>query len=178
LAEALKHGVIADAEYFDRIAGSRESTARDERALTGLVAESVRIKASVVARDERESGLRKVLNFGHTIGHAIESVSKYSLLHGEAVAIGMALESTLAERIGVAKPGTSDAIRAALDGIGLPSTFPSLDRNAVLAATKSDKKARAGRVEYALPSKVGSMAGEASGWSIRVDDDVVREVLT
>jgi 3-dehydroquinate synthase len=177
LAEALKHGVIADAAYFERIAGSRELTARDERFLTDLIAESVRIKASVVARDEKESGLRKVLNFGHTIGHAIESVSNYQLLHGEAVAIGMALESTLAERLGIAASGTSDAIREALDAIGLPSTFPALDRSAVLAATKSDKKARAGRVEYALPSTVGRMAGEASGWSIPVDDDAVSEVL-
>jgi 3-dehydroquinate synthetase len=178
LAEALKHGVIADAEYFDRIAASRESTARDERSLTGLISQSVRIKASVVGHDERETGLRKVLNFGHTIGHAIESVSNYALLHGEAVAIGMALESALAERIGVATPGTSDAIRAALNGIGLPSTFPALDRDAVIAATRSDKKSRAGRVEYALPQKVGSMAGEASGWSIPVDDDAVSAVLT
>jgi 3-dehydroquinate synthetase len=104
-------------------------------------------------------------------------VSNYKLLHGEAVAIGMALESALAERIGVAKAGTSDAIREALDAIGLPSTFPSLDRTAVLAATRSDKKSRAGRVEYALPSKVGSMAGESSNWSIPVDDDAVQEVL-
>ena len=177
LAEALKHGVIADAGYFERIAASRESTARDERTLTGLIAESVRIKASVVARDERESGLRKVLNFGHTIGHAIESVSNYKLLHGEAVAIGMSLESVLAERLGVAKTGTSDAIRDALNGIGLPTMFPALDRDAVLAATKSDKKARAGRVEYALPSRVGGMAGEANGWSIAVEDDAVASVL-
>ena len=178
LAEALKHGVIADEKYFAKVAASRESTARDERALTGLIAESVRIKASVVAQDERESGLRKVLNFGHTIGHAIESVSNYKLLHGEAVAIGMALESALAEKIGVAKPGTADAIRDALNAIGLPSMFPALDRSAVIAATKSDKKARAGRVEYALPSRVGSMAGEATGWSIPVEDAAVAEVLT
>jgi 3-dehydroquinate synthase len=177
LAEALKHGVIADEKYFAKIAGARESTARDERALTGLISESVRIKASVVARDERESGLRKVLNFGHTIGHAIESVSNYKLLHGEAVAIGMALESALAEKLGIAMPGTSDAIRDALNAIGLPSTFPALDRSAVIAATRSDKKARAGRVEYALPSRVGSMAGESTGWSIPVDDAAVSEVL-
>ena len=178
LAEALKHGVIASAGYFEKIAVSTESTARDERSLTGLIAESVRIKASVVARDERESGLRKVLNFGHTIGHAIESVSNYKLLHGEAVAIGMALEAELAEKIGVARSGTSDAIRDALNAIGLPSTFPALDKKAVLAATKSDKKARAGRVEYALPDKIGSMAGESSGWSIPVDDTAVESVLS
>jgi 3-dehydroquinate synthase len=177
LAEALKHGVIADAAYFARIAEARETTARDDRALTDLVTESVRIKASIVARDERESGLRKVLNFGHTLGHAIESVSNYSLLHGEAVAIGMSLEGEMAERVGVAKTGTAAAIRDALSGIGLPTSFPALDRGAVLAATKSDKKAKAGRVEYSLPSMVGSMAGESSGWSIPVADDVVASVL-
>ena len=178
LAEALKHGVIADADYFGRIAASRESTARDERTLTGLIAESVRIKASIVARDERESGLRKVLNFGHTIGHAIESVSNYALLHGEAVAIGMSLEAALAENVGVAKAGTADAIRDALGAIGLPTMFPALDRSAVLAATKCDKKARAGRVEFALPQKVGAMAGESSGWAIPVEDDLVSAVLS
>jgi 3-dehydroquinate synthase len=177
LAEALKHGVIADEKYFGRIASSRESTARDERALTGLIADSVRIKASVVARDEREAGLRKVLNFGHTIGHAIESVSNYALLHGEAVAIGMALESALAERLGIAAPGTADAVRGALDGLGLPYSFPALDRSAVVEATKADKKARAGRVEYALPAKIGAMAGESNGWSIAVDDADAAAVL-
>ena len=177
LAEALKHGVIADAGYFNRIASSGERTARDERTLTELIADSVRIKASVVARDEREAGLRKVLNFGHTIGHAIESVSNYALLHGEAVAIGMALESALAERLGVAEAGTSETIRGALDAIGLPTTFPALDRGAVVEATKADKKARAGRVEYALPATIGAMAGESTGWSIAVDDDAVASVL-
>jgi 3-dehydroquinate synthase len=177
LAEALKHGVIADATYFQRIAAARESTARDEGALSGLIADSVRIKASVVTRDEREAGLRKVLNFGHTIGHAIESVSNYRLLHGEAVAIGMALEGALAEKLGVAAPGTAAAIRDALDAIGLPWAFPSLAPEAVLEATKADKKARAGRVEYALPAKIGAMAGESSAWSIAVDDDQVSAIL-
>lgn len=177
LAEALKHGVIADAKYFEQIAAARESTARDERALAGLIAESVRIKASIVARDERENGLRKVLNFGHTIGHAIESASNYRLLHGEAVAIGMALEAVLAERIGVAQAGTADAIRGALDAIGLPSAFPALEPGAVLAATKTDKKARGGRVEYALPAGIGAMAGESSAWGIPVDDEQVAAVL-
>ncbi|HET9424341.1 MAG TPA: 3-dehydroquinate synthase [Gemmatimonadaceae bacterium] len=177
LAEALKHGVIADAAYFEKVAAAREGTARDERALTGLIAESVRIKASVVARDERESGLRKVLNYGHTLGHAIESVSHYGLLHGEAVAIGMALEAAIAENAGIAQPGTSAAVRNALEAIGLPSAFPALDGTAVLEATKSDKKARGGRVEYALPSKIGGMAGEATGWGTPVDDDQVVAVL-
>jgi 3-dehydroquinate synthase len=178
LAEALKHGVIASPSYFALIAAARDSTARDEAALTELVAESVRIKASVVARDERESGMRKVLNFGHTLGHAIETVSNYTLLHGEAVAIGMVLEGRLAERIGLAESGTAEAIREALRGIGLPTSLPSLDRDDILRATRADKKARAGRVEYALPTRVGSMAGESSGWATPVEDAQVQAVLT
>lgn len=177
LAEALKHGVVANAEYFALIAAARESTARDDAMLMDVVTESVRIKASIVERDERESGMRKVLNFGHTIGHAIESVSSYRLLHGEAVSIGMVLEANLAERIGVADRGTAAAIHDALTSIGLPTAVPVLDRDAILHATKSDKKARAGRVEYALPARIGQMAAEHSGWGTPVDDSDVRAVL-
>jgi 3-dehydroquinate synthase len=90
----------------------------------------------------------------------------------------MALESMLAENIGVAEPGTADAIRNALTAIGLPSTFPALDAGAVLNATKADKKSRAGRVEYALPAKIGRMAGESTGWGIPVSDDAVLAVLS
>jgi 3-dehydroquinate synthase len=177
LAEALKHGVVASAGYFELVAGARESTARDDATLHDVVSQSVRIKANIVTRDERESGMRKVLNFGHTLGHAIESVSNYRLLHGEAVAIGMALEAQLAERLGIAEKGTAATIHEALAAIGLPTTLPSLDRAAVLTATKSDKKARAGRVEYALPERIGSMAGQATGWGTPVGDSDVAAVL-
>ena len=177
LAEALKHGVVASAPYFELVATARESMARDDATFADVVTQSVRIKAGVVSRDERESGVRKILNFGHTLGHAIESVSNYSMLHGEAVAIGMALEADLAERINVAEVGTAAAIREALRAIGLPMTMPSVDREAVLLATKSDKKARVGRVEYSLPTRIGSMAGQATGWSTPVDDSDVQVVL-
>jgi 3-dehydroquinate synthase len=177
LAEALKHGVVASAEYFDLVATVRESTARDDATLLDVVSQSVRIKANVVLCDERESGMRKVLNFGHTIGHAIESVSNYRLLHGEAVAIGMTLEAHLAERLGIAEAGTATRIQDALTAIGLPTTMPTLDRGAVLSATRADKKARAGRVEYALPECIGSMAGAATGWATPVADADVQAIL-
>lgn len=177
LAEALKHGVVANADYFALIAEARESTARDDATLMDVVSESVRIKAGIVARDEREAGMRKVLNFGHTIGHAIESVSNYRLLHGEAVSIGMVVEATLAERLGVAVSGTAAAIQGALSAIGLPTGVPSLDRDAIVRSTKSDKKSRAGRVEYSLPSRIGQMAAAGTGWGTAVDDSDVRAVL-
>ena len=180
LAEALKHGVIADVSHFEQVLADAPALLDgtiDER-VVDLVATSVAIKAGVVRRDERESGVRKTLNFGHTLGHAIEALSGYTLLHGEAVAIGMVLESELSELLGLARNGTADTVRNAVDRLGLPVRRPS-DQSAeeVLAATRSDKKARAGAVEYALPSAIGAMAGAESSYGIRVPDDVVREVL-
>ena len=182
LAEAIKHGVVADARYFEEtltaLPGVLAPGGTDGAAMEVLVRRSVEIKQAVVARDERESGLRRILNFGHTIGHAVETLSGYSLLHGEAVAIGMALEAELAERLGLATPGTAARIRDALERAGLPTRMPpGMHADAVLEATRSDKKARAGAVEYALPARVGAMAGENRGWSVVVPDAVVRQVL-
>lgn len=181
LAEAIKHGVIADAEYFAlvRDIASRvgRGPVRDDEMLA-LVARSVEIKADVVSRDERESGVRKTLNFGHTIGHAIELASGYALLHGDAVAIGMIYEAALAERVGVAAAGTADRIRTAVQDAALPDVRPpSITVDAILEAARGDKKARAGRVEYALPTTIGAMAAANRGWAIPVSDAAVREVL-
>ena len=182
LAEALKHGIIADEQYFERtvdalptLVGPAEGAA--DR-LADLIAHSVAIKADVVRRDEREGGVRKILNFGHTLGHAIELLSGYSMLHGEAVAVGMALESELAERAGVAQCGTLDRVRAALGAAELPAARPPAMRaDDILAATRLDKKARSGVVEYALPRRIGAMAGEGGRWAVPVEDALVREVL-
>ena len=182
LAEAIKHGVIADAAYFDDVAeaapsivsGSRQAAAALER----VVVRSIAIKADVVRRDEREGGVRKTLNFGHTIGHAIELRSDYRMLHGEAVAVGMVLESRVAERLGVAEPGTSDRVLQAIERSGLPASRPANQTpDEILSATRGDKKARGGVVEYALPVRIGAMAGEDQGWSVAVADDIVLEVL-
>jgi 3-dehydroquinate synthase len=181
-AEALKHGVIADAPYLSSVAsGASELLSTDGSqgdSMFSLIVRSVEIKADIVSRDEREEGLRQVLNFGHTIGHAVELVSGYSLLHGEAVAIGMALESELAERIGLAQTGTAAAVSSALKSAGLPTALPSgSDGEAVMDAMKSDKKGRSGRTRFALPLRIGAMAGEDTGWTVSVSDDQLREVL-
>jgi 3-dehydroquinate synthase len=179
LAEAIKHGVIADAKYFTHIDATLSALLDGDPAATlGLVARSVELKVDVVRADEREHGLRKTLNFGHTLGHAIEQASGYALLHGEAVAIGMVLEARLAERIGVAERGTAREIERVLRRAGLPVERPaSLGADTVLEATRSDKKARAGAVAYALPATIGAMAGGERGWAIEVGDALVREVL-
>lgn len=180
-AEVIKHGAIADEAYLERavsVASDLGSLDPSSDAMIDLVGRSIEIKADVVRRDEREGGLRKILNFGHTIGHAVELLSDYSMLHGDAIAVGMSYESVLAERCGVAKAGTAERIQRAVDAAGFNRLRPqSMSADQIVAATHGDKKTRAGRVEYALPSRVGAMAGASSGWSIAVDDELVRAVL-
>lgn len=180
LAEVIKHGVIADAEYFERVVASLPALLADPSSpeTLELIGRSIEIKAGVVVRDERESGVRKTLNFGHTIGHAIESESGYGLLHGEAVAIGMVLESALAERLGVAEGGTTRRVREAVERAGLPATRPSaIEPDRVVASTRSDKKARRGLAEFALPTRIGAMAGAETGWAVQAADADVLAVL-
>ena len=105
-------------------------------------------------------------------------MSGYALLHGEAVAIGMVLEARIAERLGVAPVGTAQQIEEVVARAGLPVRRPAgLSVDAIVDATRLDKKARAGRVEYALPARIGAMAAADSGWSLPVDDQLVHEVL-
>jgi 3-dehydroquinate synthase len=178
LAEAVKHGVVADASYVEWIEGALDRIPGDDVALSTLIERSVRIKAEVVREDEYEGGRRKVLNFGHTVGHAIELESGYSLLHGEAVAMGMVIESRLAEQLGVAEPGTSRRIIGVLASAGLPTARPaSLSPERLVAAMRGDKKAREGRMELALPERVGVMAGATSGWSVAVPERALLESL-
>ena len=132
-----------------------------------------------MARDEREQGERRILNFGHTIGHAVEAASGWTLQHGEAVAIGMVVEADLATRLGVADGRVAERVRRVVRRAGLPAAIPrELDEGALLALTRADKKAAAGRVRYALPARVGAMAGAEEGWSVVIDDDVVREAIS
>ena len=179
LAEAFKHGVIADAAYLASLDARAETIIAGNAAATlDVVARSVEIKAEIVRSDVREHDRRKTLNFGHTLGHAIELASGFELLHGECVAIGMVLEARLAEQLGVAEPGTAAEIERILQRAALPIALPAhLHPDVVLAATRLDKKSRGGTVEYALPSHIGRMADNGMKWAIPVDDAAVRLVL-
>jgi 3-dehydroquinate synthase len=179
LAEAIKHGVVADAAHFARIETLLPALLEgDPTATLEIVARSVEIKSGVVRADPRETGRRKILNFGHTLGHAIEQASGYALLHGEAIAIGMVLEARLAERIGVADRGMAGQVEHALRAAALPVARPgSLRPDALLQLTRRDKKARGGAVAYSLPARIGEMAGAERDWAIEVGDTLVLEVL-
>jgi 3-dehydroquinate synthase len=180
MAEAIKHGVIADAEYFAGLERDHgRLVARDAEALEHMVKRSVEIKAEVVAADEREAGRRAILNFGHTVGHAIESTSGYGVLHGEAVAIGMTFESRLAERAGIAEAGTAKRIAQVLTRFSLPLELPDTPVDALIDAMWHDKKAQNGELRLALPNRVGSMEIAAQrGWTVPVAESLMREILT
>jgi 3-dehydroquinate synthase len=180
LAEAVKHAMIASEHYLEDIEARAASIEqRDEQAILDLVHESVRIKSAIVAEDVLEAGRRATLNFGHTIAHAIERVSKYAVPHGFAVAIGMVVESRLGEAVGLTAPGTTRRLETVLGRLGLPLTPPpGIDPESVLAATVADKKTRASKVRYALVSRLGlCRPGSAGGWTVEVPDTAVLDSL-
>ncbi len=181
LAEAVKHGAIADASYLAWIEENASALlGGDLQALSQLIVRSVEIKAEIVGRDERECGPRTLLNFGHTIAHALEVLSGFSMLHGEAVAVGMVEEARIGERSGMTAPGTSARLRAVLTRLGLPTSLPiDLGAEQVVGRTRTDKKARNGRVEYALIQEIGvPVAAREGRWGHAVADETVAAVLS
>ncbi|MFM6989161.1 MAG: 3-dehydroquinate synthase [Arenimonas sp.] len=153
LAEVLKYGAIADARFFDWLEDNADALlAREPAALEGAILLSCRHKADIVARDETEQGERALLNFGHTFGHALEVLLDYgTLLHGEAVAIGMQLAADFSVELGHADIGDSQRLRALLIRFDLPAKLPAgLDADAVVAKMRLDKKAAAGRLRLIL----------------------------
>jgi 3-dehydroquinate synthase len=173
LAEAVKHGAITDADYFSWMERAGAGLlALESAAVVSLIRRSVEIKARVVEADEREGGLRKTLNFGHTLGHAIEALSGFSLLHGESIAIGMVAEAELGEALGVTEAGTANRLRRLLSTLGLPTEVsPDLSTQGILALTRTDKKARGGMVEYALVERIGVASRGSGGYGIRVREE-------
>jgi 3-dehydroquinate synthase len=174
LVEALKHGAILDEPYLTTV--ERESARLldgDVEATEAVVLRSVQIKASVVSRDEREGDYRQVLNFGHTIGQAIEAASGYSLPHGSAVAIGMVLESKLGEKLGITREGTAERLARAVEALGLPSAPPpATDLRAVLSLMGSDKKRREGRVRCVLLREPGRLHHDGGSSQVVTLEDV------
>jgi len=179
IAEALKHGAIMDAGYFARLTTLRGAVqAGDRDAFIETVVGSVAIKARVVADDERESGRRAILNFGHTVGHAIEAVTGFALLHGEAVAIGLAIEADLGTRLVITRPGVTETVRDALASWGLPTRLPDVAADDVLEAMQVDKKARAGSVKFAFLLSVGAAArGPAGEWTFAAPREAIKAAL-
>jgi 3-dehydroquinate synthase len=176
LAEVVKYGVILDAEFFAFLEASAAALrVREPEVLVPVVARCCRLKADVVEKDEREeTGLRAVLNYGHTFAHAFETVGGYGgWLHGEAVAAGMVCASRLAERHGLIRPELTDRQRRLLAAFALPTApNPAWSVDEQIAVMRRDKKATGGRMRFVLPRKLGEVAMFDD-----VPEALVREVL-
>jgi 3-dehydroquinate synthase len=180
IAEAVKHGAIADAGYLQTLAARHgQIAAREAETLRDVVARSIEIKAAIVADDEREAGRRAVLNFGHTVGHAVEASTGYALMHGEAVAMGMVLEAELGTGLGVTEPGSAETLRATLERYQLPTQPPrEASSDAILQAMRYDKKVRRQAIRCTLLRRPGEIArAEDGGWTHQVTEAGIRAIL-
>jgi 3-dehydroquinate synthase len=160
LAEVIKYGVICDEDLFSTIEENRDKILNlDSTILIHIIKRSCEIKAELVSKDEREAGLRSILNYGHTIGHAIETATDYKrYLHGEAIAIGMYLEARLSYKLELIDKEAVSRIGRLIESFGLPSALPTdIDMNRILLSMQLDKKAVAGALKFILPEKIGKV---------------------
>jgi 3-dehydroquinate synthase len=171
MAEIIKHGMIRDeghCTYLLENAGKIKGL--DEETLVNVIMHSCGIKGAVVAEDEREGGIRAILNFGHTVGHAIESIAGYgTFLHGEAVAFGMLAETRIARALGLCGDDAEKWLATLLDAYGFDREFPKLDLEELLKAMTADKKVLESRIKFVLPVACGEVA---------IRDDVPMELVT
>jgi len=174
LAEIIKYGVIWDKEFFNYLQDKQEAIkGLDLDVLAKVIQRSCQIKAEVVAEDEKELGMRAILNYGHTIGHAIEALSGYGeYRHGEAVAIGMISAMELAHRLDMVTKDEVQRQKELIINLGLPVEFGDLKVSDIIAKTKQDKKVKDGKVRFILPEKIGGVKIVSE-----VDEEVIAEVL-
>ncbi len=157
LAEIIKHGIILDTEFFSYLEENLDKIrALDEQVLERAISRSAEIKARVVEKDELDLGPRNILNYGHTIGHAIESVSELKIWHGEAVAIGMLIEARISNKIGTLDKNDVSRLKNVIARAGLPTEMPNLERERLIQAMGHDKKIFQGKIRFALPKSIGS----------------------
>ena len=177
MAEVIKYGVIWDAELFAQLEAAKRLDQQryvSEELLQTILTCSCQAKAHVVSKDEKEAGLRAILNYGHTIGHAVESLTGYRVVnHGEAVAIGMEAAGQIAVALNLWTQEECDRQRALIEKTGLPFQLPAgLDIDEIVATLQTDKKVKAGKVRFVLPTQIGAVT-----ITDEVTSDVVRQVL-
>lgn len=180
LAETIKHACMADSEFFNYLDAHMEDILSLDKDACGYIAEkNCKIKYEVVMKDERESGLREILNLGHTVGRAVETVSDYKLMHGEAVSIGLVAEVYLAEKLGLLTNGERDKVVSLLDKAGLPTHIPDyIDREELIKKLYTDKKVRDGKLRFVLQDSIGSVKEFEPGvFAKPLEENFVREVI-
>ncbi|MBO9999113.1 MAG: 3-dehydroquinate synthase [Cyanobacteria bacterium SID2] len=177
MAEVIKYGVIWDAQLFAQLEAAPQldrSEALPPNLLQEILIRSCQAKADVVSQDEKEAGLRAILNYGHTIGHAVESLTNYTeFLHGEAVGIGMVAASRIALAMDLWDRQCDDRQLALIEKAGLPTQLPpGIDFDSIVAKLQTDKKVKDGKVRFVLPSAIGKVTV-----SDRVPEDAIRSAL-
>ncbi|WGV23981.1 3-dehydroquinate synthase [Halotia branconii] len=173
MAEVIKYGIIWDAELFAQLEASKNLNQLryvKPEVIDAILTRSCQAKANVVSKDEKEGGLRAILNYGHTIGHAVESLTGYRLVnHGEAVAIGMVAAGQIAVALGLWQQEDTERQNALIQKAGLPTRLPEgIDIEEIIAALQLDKKVKAGKVRFILPTQIGV---------VKITDDVPSETI-
>lgn len=180
LAEVIKYGVIQDEDFFKfleinshhlntKAFEERDTLKAAMKVWVTIVTESCKIKARIVEQDEKEKGVRMILNYGHTIGHAIETITKYSVYnHGEAVSIGMVAAARISKEMGMIDEPTVVRIKGLLEKLKLPTSVEGLSSKKIVNSLKVDKKIREGRIRFVLPKKIGK---------VEIRDDVPIQVV-
>lgn len=180
MAETIKHACMADRQFFDYLRENMEKILQFDREACEHVAETnCRIKYHVVEKDERESGLREILNLGHTVGRAVETVSGYRLLHGEALAIGMAAQVRLSNKLGYMTPEEAEEVTALYKKAGLSVEIPDyIDREELVQKLYTDKKVRNGKLRFVLQKGIGDVVEFEDGvFAVTIEEAVAREVI-
>ncbi len=174
LAEIIKHGAIQDATFFEYLEDNIDRIlALDNETLETTVARSAQIKAAVVEQDELDLGLRNILNYGHTIGHAMETVSDFQIDHGRAVAIGMLVAARISNRMGLLGRSDASRLKKLLTRVGLLAEIPELDTDKLIEAMHHDKKIVGGRIKFVLLESIGEVIVTDD-----VDLNLVKKVLS
>jgi 3-dehydroquinate synthase len=158
LAEVIKYAVIKDAQFFVYLEKHLDLIkALDDNVLETIVAKSAQIKVEVVEIDEKDTGLRNILNFGHTVGHAVESVTNFQVAHGQAVAIGMVAAAKIAAELDILDSGNVVRLKSLLEKAGLTTKLPLTEVKPVMQAMRYDKKVQSGKIRFVLPRAIGQV---------------------
>lgn len=174
LAEVIKYGMIQDRELFEYV--EQNFSSRTPEFYSRIVEKSCQIKAGVVEQDEKEAGLRRVLNYGHTVGHAIECAESYKIPHGEAVCLGMVYEGEISSRLGLLAAEDLERQNRLIQNVGFPMKYGGGPASLV-EIMKRDKKNTGGKIHFVLTTSIGSVREEDGRFIFPVDESLVREVL-
>lgn len=179
LAETVKHAMMADKEFFEYLENNVSGVFEFENSVCEHVAEkNCEIKYRVVMKDEKEASLREILNLGHTVGRALETVSDYTLLHGEAVAIGLVAECELSKSRGLMTDDEVNRVKLLLNKCGLETNIPGyIDRNLLVEKLYTDKKVRGGKLRFVLQDGIGKVKQFGDSWATFVNKSEIKRII-